>query len=149
LPAIHRTLPEHVPLKYLKVSDDESENVDPPTSELSSKSSQISPKLFTDKFYNNKLAKSEELNTPGRTALEVSERTALLVALATGWRPGSDLACISWSHCVVAPDGIHLVALRPKEGALKEVFLRRLPPPQCLLPCGSRRNISASDAITA
>ena len=66
LPAIHRTLPDHVSLKHLKVSDDEYENVDPLTSELSSKSSQVSPKLFTDKFAKYKqdeLAKSEELNT--------------------------------------------------------------------------------------
>ena len=95
---------------------------------------------------------------PGQTALEVSERTALLVALATGWRPGSDLARISWSHCIVAPDGIHLVALRPKEGALKEVFLRRLPPPSACCPVAavetyllltlSRRSDSTSLFIT-
>lgn len=65
-------------------------------------------------------------NFPGSTLQEIAERTALLLALATGWRPRSDLSRISWPDCCCTQAGILLVALRPKEGPFKEVFLPRL-----------------------
>ena len=46
---------------------------------------------------------------------------------------GSYLVMRTCSSCCRS-DGIHLVALRPKEGVLKEVFLRRLPPPSACCP---------------
>jgi site-specific recombinase XerD len=87
-------------------------------------------------------------NTPS-TLLQLSRDTAVILALATGWRPRSDLERISFDH--VEDDhtnGIRLLAVRPKESEFKEIFVR--PTPEVDGPCPVdylRRYIAATENL--
>lgn len=78
--------------------------------------------------------------------LALSRDTALLLALCTAWRPRSDLARIPIDRVEVSDSGIRLIALRPKEGAFKEIFIRPSPEAPCPVVF-LKRYLDATSAI--
>src|SRR5262249_13928609 len=62
---------------------------------------------------------------PDPNLLKLSQRCSLLLALATSWRPRSDLARISFSRSTFSRTGCHLVVLQSTESKrFKEIVLR-------------------------
>jgi hypothetical protein len=57
--------------------------------------------------------------------MELSEKTAFLLALGSFWRPRSDLARSSLDNLKISKEGITIVAIQPKEADYKQTFVSR------------------------
>lgn len=65
------------------------------------------------------------MHSESLTLMELSEKTAFLLALGTFWRSRSDLARSSLDNLKISEAGIAIVAVQPKEADYEQTFVSR------------------------